>query len=423
MEANEAGTTPLPRWKKVLFSGIMLGVVFGTLELASAWYLKRFEGYDGVHLLQYEFDPYKNILPTRNFVDTRGVRHNAQGFRRSTPVSLRKEPGTYRIFLMGGSTAYGTGGLWPHLQRDYPVLDNAQTIDAYLERELAAALPGRRIEVINAGIPSIWTHHELIYLNQTILRYDPDMVVFLDGFNDFYFTDERHDQFTAYAYGEHAHVIMGEPTLRALGTANLWWLSRRSAFVHLALRQGRTAKNAVTAVLSPPDRTPLDVERSLAGLQRTFQANALKMVERNVRTLSAEGVVPVFVLQPMLILERERSGRGMPPVEQQLFRFNVDSYLPNYEPLMKRAVPFVSRRTRETVHAAGGVYVDATPVFSPADTQQIFTDYAHLTPYGNRVLARRIGREIVPLLGRAPASEAMLRQAVVSGPIADAGAE
>src|SRR5688572_30800267 len=136
---------PLPRWKKVLFSLVMLVVVLGVLQGAAYAYLRTFKGYDGRHLMQYEFDPYKNILPTRNYVDTRGVQHNAVGFRRRTEVPREKPPGTVRVFLMGGSTAYGLGGLWPHLEPDYPVLRNEDTIDAYLERRMAGAFPGKNV--------------------------------------------------------------------------------------------------------------------------------------------------------------------------------------------------------------------------------------------------------------------------------------
>ena len=65
-----------------------------------------------------------------------------------------------RLFLMGGSAAYGLGGLWPHIQREYAVLKNAETIDAYLERDLAPQFPGRRVEVINAAINSFQVRGE-----------------------------------------------------------------------------------------------------------------------------------------------------------------------------------------------------------------------------------------------------------------------
>ena len=67
--------------KKVVFSLILFVICFAVLEGASNVYLRVTRGYDGEHLIQYEFDAYKNLLPTRNFVDTRGIRHNSQGFR------------------------------------------------------------------------------------------------------------------------------------------------------------------------------------------------------------------------------------------------------------------------------------------------------------------------------------------------------
>jgi hypothetical protein len=107
--------------------------------------------------------------------------------------------------------------------------------------------------------------------------------------------------------------------------------------------------------------------------------------------LQHDKVDAVFVLQPMLILERGRP--GMPPIEKKLFEFNVSSYLPNYEAFMKQAVPFVRELERSTVEAQGATFLDATPVFRAA-RGQVFTDYAHLTPEANRFLASLIADHI-----------------------------
>jgi hypothetical protein len=152
-------TLKLTRRKKYLFATILIVLVLALFEFSARVGLKLLRGFDGKHLYQYVFDPYKNILPAPNFVDTRGIRHNSVGFRRDSEVSLQKPVGTYRIFLMGASTAYGLGGLWPHLQREFAVLDNSQTIDAYLEAMLADSFPDMKVEVINAAITSTWTHH------------------------------------------------------------------------------------------------------------------------------------------------------------------------------------------------------------------------------------------------------------------------
>lgn len=378
--------------KKVVFSLILLTLVAVTLEVGASIYLKVTRGYDGEHLLQYQFDPYKNIQPTPNFVDTRGIRHNSAGFRRSTEVTPEKPANTFRIFLMGASTAYGTGGMWPHLQREYEVLDNSTTIDAYLERMLAEALPGMNVEVINAGIPSAWTHHELIYLDQKILGYEPDMLLMLDGYNDFFFFDETHDQFARYAYGEQAHTIMGEPTFRSLLAANGWWFFRKSALIHAL---GRGGRELALLLRGTPEQQPIDVDRALAAVERTFGDNALRMVRHTTLIARDEGIPTVFMLQPLLILERGRP--GMEEMEKALLEFNVESTLPNYEQYMREAVPMISEMTREAVSETGAEYIDLTGIFREA-RGQIFTDYAHLTPEGNEILAGEVFDRILPMI-------------------------
>jgi lysophospholipase L1-like esterase len=386
-------STPTVSRKTVIVAGIILVILVASmLEFGTRLFLREYRGYDGKHLYQFDFDPYKNILPTPNYVDTRGIKHNSVGFRRSTEVSVTKPAGTYRIFLMGASTAYGLGGLWPQIDDKYPVLKNTETIDAFLERQLAESLPGLRIEVINAAITSTWTHHNLIYLNQTILKYRPDMVLFLDGFNDYYFYDEGHDQFKDYTYNLPSQAVLGEPTVSSLAYANGWWLFRKSALVH-QLAAG--AKNLHLLLAQHGPRTPIDVGKAVASHAQVFGENAFKMELRSGLILQSEGIIPVFVLQPMLILERNRV--GLTGVERKLFDFNVSSYLPNYEQFITRAVETV--RDRENLMAAqvGGLFIDLTPIFKESQGQ-IFTDYAHLTPLGNQIVAKHITEQILPLI-------------------------
>jgi len=388
---TEPATSPsLPRWKRLIFWALLVALVVSVLEGGARVWLRAFRGYDGKHLYQYVFDPYKNILPAPGFTDTRGIRHNSVGFRRSSEVSPEKPAGTYRVFLMGASTAYGVGGLWPHLQREFEVLDNSETIDAYLEGLLADSLPGVGVEVVNAAITSTWTHHHLIYLNQRILRYDPDMVLFLDGFNDFFHYERGFDQFASYAYSMPSRIILGDPTLASLAYANGWWLFRRSAAAHLASRAARGLKLAVTR---DRHRAPLNVDSAMAGLEAAFPRNALLMHERIGLILRAEGVRAVFMLQPLLIMERDR--RGMPPIERRLFDFNVSSYLPNYEAFMRRAVPFVREREAAMAERVSATFLDLNGIFEGTEAQ-VYTDYAHLTPVANRLVAEQIARVVLP---------------------------
>ena len=387
----------VPRWRKILLSAFLIALVGTTLELGSSWYLKRFEGYDGTHLLQYEFDPYKNIHLTPNYVNTVGIHHNGQGFRYPTEVERKKPAGTYRIFLMGGSAAYGLGGAWPHIQRDYAVLRDSETISAHLERYLRQSLPARNVEVINAAITSDWTHHHLIYLNQAILNYQPDMVLFLDGFNDFFFFDESHDQFASYAYQERARVIMGEPTFYSLAYANAWWLFRNCAFANAAMRALHNVR--LRLLRAPPGAPPIDVEKAMAGLHQVFPRSALAMDRRIGLILRDAGVTAVFMLQPLLILERDQ--KPMPPIEGALFEFDVRSYPPGYEALIHAAVPYIREQEEKMARDVGAQFIDLTRVYAGVP-QQAYTDYCHLTPLGNEIVARHIGERLLPLISAIP---------------------
>jgi lysophospholipase L1-like esterase len=378
--------------KRVVFALVLLGLVATVLEVGAQVYLRATRGYAGGEFMQYQFDPYKNIVLTPNWRDTRGVSHNSQGFRGSVEYAREKEPGTFRVVLMGASTAYGLGGMWPHLQTEFQVLNDSTTIDRYLERMLADAFPGKRVEVINAGIPSIWTHHELIYLNQAVLAYDPDVVLFLDGWNDHFFFSRDHDQFASYVQTEQASKIMGEPTLKSLVRMNAWWLFRKSAFAHVA---GRAVQALIPALQGGPSPLPIDPDSATAIATEVFDRSARKMLARNALILRHEGIPALFMLQPVLALERDRLDR-MPEIERALFEFNLSAERPGYEAYLRRIVPIVSERVRETVVPLGASYLDLTAIYGQPQGQ-IFTDYCHLTPTGNRLLAAHILPEVIRL--------------------------
>jgi hypothetical protein len=187
---------------------------------------------------------------------------------------------------------------------------------------------------------------------------------------------------------------MGEPTLGSLAYANGWWLFRKSALVHLL---ARGASNIKLLLAGKPARKPIDVDQAVEGQREDFMANAFKMEERSGLILQHEGIIPVFMLQPMLILERGRT--QMPDVERRLFEFNVESYLPNYEAYITQAVAFVRAQMVIMAPRMGGIFIDLTKAFDKADGQ-MFTDYAHLTPAANQIIAQTVADSILPLIAQ-----------------------
>lgn len=100
---------------------------------------------------------------------------NKHGFR-GRELPFKKRQGIKRILLLGGSVVYGTNSL----------SDNA-TIAFQLEEflnEYNNPNMKYRWEVINFGVSSYMTYQELIRLIREGLKYEPDYVISLTGFND-----------------------------------------------------------------------------------------------------------------------------------------------------------------------------------------------------------------------------------------------
>lgn len=363
----------------VLFAVIL---TLALLEVGACAYLKAFRGYDGEHLMNYEFDPYKNIRPTPGYVDTRGVYHNAQGFRRREDVLREKPTGTIRVFLMGGSTAYGLRSLSQAGMDRYPVIRNDETIDHYLEELLQRRFPEHRVQVINAAVTSFFSHHHLIYLNQKVLEYDPDVVIFLDGFNDYYPYKAGFDQWRDYADQERSHVFLGEPTVAAWAYYSSWWLVRKSAAAHLA---GHGLRN-LWYMIRPVRRIRIEVDDAIETLHVNARRNWVQMVERNGLILRHENVDAIFALQPEIVFEQSKD---FSPLEERIYEEMATQWPENFIDYKNRALPIVRRYLAEAAAVSGAHVADLTDIYDEVQGDA-YTDYCHLTPTGNRVLAEHL---------------------------------
>lgn len=91
------------------------------------------------------------------------IRTNGQGMRADREYDLAKRPGVKRVLAIGDSTTVGF------------TVDVSETFGAVIEDRLNAA--GVPVEVMNAGVPVFGTSEELVYFEQDLLRYAPDLVL------------------------------------------------------------------------------------------------------------------------------------------------------------------------------------------------------------------------------------------------------
>jgi hypothetical protein len=93
---------------------------------------------------------------------------NRQGFRVAAgggEYAAGKAPSTLRVLVLGPSFAFGWG------------VNQEEGFAAQLNGRLQEALPDRRVEVINAGVPAFSPQQHLVWLRRDGAAYRPDLVV------------------------------------------------------------------------------------------------------------------------------------------------------------------------------------------------------------------------------------------------------
>lgn len=334
------------------------------------------------------------------------IHHNAQGFRHDTDVSLNKPPGTVRIFFAGGSAAYGCEGLFQSLDPQWERLYDRDLIDVYLQKKLRERHSERHWEVVNVATNEYRMHQHLALFYTRLLRFKPDLMIFMDGHNDLSgimaATTNPYDPYAETPHNREFTSAVYPHTLRDLFYIGSQWLRNKSALfavLHGKILAGRHDVALGGADVGQPVRSPVQLEDLAPALQQRARANLAQdtyytqMVERLHTTLAHEGVESLFSMQPELIL----SGKPMTSVEAK-FAVHYRQISGRYTIYMYEQMrPDVSRQMAASAERNGYAYVDLLDTFRNVK-EKTFTDYCHLTPKGNELIAERLYQAMSPKL-------------------------
>jgi tetratricopeptide (TPR) repeat protein len=167
------GPVKLPAWKTVVFSVLPTVLLFILLETILMLV--------GVQPRLLEEDPFVGFVSSVPLfvekTDAAGravmvTGPNKRVFFNVQQFPLQKQPGTYRIFCLGGSTTYG---------RPY---SDTTSFCGWLRELLPLADPSRRWEVINAGGIS-YASYRVARLMEDLINYEPDLFIVYSGHNEF----------------------------------------------------------------------------------------------------------------------------------------------------------------------------------------------------------------------------------------------
>lgn len=310
---------------------------------------------DDFRKLQFGGWPFYQMLPDQHF---QTININSHGFR-GPEFSILPSENTFRIFVVGGSTTFGTG-----------TTSDSTTIPGFLQTKFDNETLSKNIEIINAGISGLFSGTEVGLIKQQILNYEPDLLIIYDGWNDIgkkyenYFDgvtseDLNHiskEKDTFYEFGE---LLFSSSTLVKVIYTNLDYLPMSFAGPAVYQFEGT------------------EIEKK-ANIWTTRWTEICKLGNE-------QGFDVVIIVQPIL----GSSDRNMSQFEQKQFEWKENERrLPALETYAKNLEKINNHCTSTA---------DLRNVFDGID-EPLYLDSVHLGDYGNKIVSEKIYELILPIV-------------------------
>ena len=304
------------------------------------------------------FTPFVGSAPKPGIHDNATI--NAWQFRDDRDLVIPKPEGIFRVFLTGGSTAFGSGAP-----------DRDRTIGGYLENRLNRTL-GRRTgldyEVMILAHPGWASTHERIIIVNRLSEWEPDLVISLSGNNDVHWA----------ASVRHPTSQVGEKPKPAIGRNVLWFRSFADENYFYLLNTA-----FATAGWPPPN----DVTQDAETYPRQVAQRLIKNVRISAFALSLANVPYVYFLQPTLSLTHKpqsaRESEFLNEVKVQWF---------------ERCYGRIDGALRG-IEMQNFYYYNLTTCMDGYTAQdEIFLDNYHFGDRGNEILAEQMLGHLIPVV-------------------------
>ena len=273
---------------------------------------------------------------------------NSMQFRAGKELEMPKPANTYRIFITGGSTAYGSGA---------PSDD--KTIAGYLEAILTGQLTPiskQKYEIFTMANPAWASTQERIVIENLLSELDPDMVISFSGINDVH-------------WGVRGRNVLW---FRSYSDDFYWSLIKR---VFILTRSPPMPENTRTE--ASPIAPALVAER------------LLKNVRISLFALSGNKTDYVYVLQPALAVTKKKL------TSREKSSLKIEDYF--------RTCYGLFAKDLKNLHGDNYQFVDLSGMFDGFDEQdEIFMDSYHFGDKGNEKIAENIFLQIKGRLARQP---------------------
>ncbi len=394
---------------------VVLGLFIGIERLAKFALSESFFGHvypqdfemvrkDAIHpVTHYDYDFVPGACLEYNVI--RGNRYeyaNNAGFRDPRQISIEKPADEFRIFLTGGSTAYGLGPIGQAASAmDYYTIEFRETIAHYLEMILNSSplIEGKKIRVYNTAVWGYSFQHLLIRYPVKLRKYQPDMVISLDGANELPLVSKIDANWDYFHEGQYNNILRDIFSYSGTGFSSyltLWlknntylmtylW-SGQDLFQEMNVRTHKGVTDSKMATKETDLNVASSIEDSWPALERNVSA-VVRTVEDYSALLKNDEVPHVLALQPWFHL----SGKPLNPKEKIIGE--IEGYREYYGIPSEKVYKLLIDRLVDSARKKGYFLVDFSEYFDDV-SQWVFTDWCHLTGGANYLIAKELSNVV-----------------------------
>lgn len=321
---------------------------------------------------------------------------NNAGFREPRDIAKEKPANEYRVFLTGGSTAFGMGsvGEAASAMNNYSI-EYRETISHVLEMILNATAPieGKTIKVYNTAV---WGHayQHLLMRYMTKLRdYSPDLVISLDGANELPMISKLTPDWNYFREGQFHNILEEVFSYNGPGLSSYLtlWFKNNSYLVTLfwngrdifqELNKDIHMQRGLSEKFGVDPFANLSVEEKSKRVDRNIAA-VVRVMEDYHAALQNDGIPHIIALQPWFYLSRKEKS------EKEQILDSLSGYRTYYGVPSDKIYQLYLERARQSAEKTNYFLVDFSDYFDDV-TEWVFTDWCHLTPGANFLLAKEL---------------------------------
>jgi hypothetical protein len=353
---------------------------------------------------EYDFVP-RTCVEENIFKGNRYEYANNAGFREPRDISLEKPQDEFRIFLTGGSTAFGLGATGATAQAvGYYSVEYRETISHVMEMILnaTAPIPGKRIRIYNTGV---WGHayqHNLIRYITKLRLYQPDLVISLDGANEIPLISKLSEDWNYFHEAQYSAFLRQIFSYGGFGLASYLtlWL-KNNTYLMTRLWVGRDTMQDLSGAFRHHTGHGQDREQASDAPEASVEARS-RLADRNVSTvvrvvedyhsaLQNDGVPHIFALQPWFYLSKK------PLDEKEKIVTQIGEKRHYYEIPSDEMYKLLIDSITSSATRKGFILVDFSDYFDDV-SEWVFTDWCHLTAGANYLIAKELANVVKELL-------------------------